>query len=127
MSYLFPEVGTYPVAFVVKNNSGCSDTVVKAIQVAEDFLIYVPDTFTPNEDARNDLFKPVIRGVSSLSFFVYDRWGHLLFSTADPATGWDGTVNGIACRQGVYSWSISLLTLRGENKACQGKVTLLRQ
>jgi hypothetical protein len=41
---------------------------------------YIPNAFSPNNDGRNDVFKPMIFGnVISYSFLVYNRWGQKVF------------------------------------------------
>ena len=52
----------------------------------------LPNTFTPNGDGFNDLFKPCLnyRYISSVDFVVTNRWGQVVFTTTDPNINWDG-------------------------------------
>ena len=46
--------------------------------------IYFPSAFTPNNDGRNDLFRPITVGTHQITAFrVQNRWGQVVFSTGD--------------------------------------------
>jgi gliding motility-associated-like protein len=38
--------------------------------------------------------------------WIFDRWGEILFETHDVTVGWDGTYNGVLCKEGAYTWKI---------------------
>ncbi|MEI6019940.1 MAG: T9SS type B sorting domain-containing protein [Bacteroidota bacterium] len=125
-SYLFREAGNYPVALVVKNLNGCSDSVVKVIHIEEDFNVYVPTAFTPNADKENDLFMPVTRGIKAYHFYVFDRWDEKMFESTDPAAGWNGTHKGKECKQDVYVWKLIVTSKHDVQKVYTGEVTLIK-
>ena len=125
-SFYFSEAGIYPVAFVVEDEHGCADSVVKIVEIAPDFNFYIPDAFTPNGDSRNEIFMPVARAVRSYDMRIFNRWGDLIFHSSDLGVGWDGTFNGVPCKQEVYAWKVTLKTLQGELRNYAGQVTLLR-
>lgn len=56
----------------------------------------LPNSFTPNADEFNDVFTPLqgFRFVSRVEMKIFDRWGTLVFETADPAINWNGDNNG---------------------------------
>ncbi len=123
---IFENAGTFPVSMVVKNIWGCADTVVKTITIEPDFNIFVPTTFTPNEDNKNDLFMAKGTGVATYLLNVYDRWGEKLFTTTDIAVGWDGFFKGQECKSDVYIWKLSATDKQGRSKSMNGFVTLYR-
>lgn len=125
-SYFFDKAGVYPVALVVKNYWGCSDTIVKAITVNSAFSIYVPNTFTPNNDYKNDTFIAKGVGVANYSLSIFNRWGEKVFETTDIANGWDGTFNGIDCKMDTYAWKINASDNTGNEKDLKGFLTLYR-
>ena len=96
VTYAYPEVGLYNVLLTVTDDFGCEDTISHQIEVREQMRMYVPNSFSPNGDGLNDVFKPVGIEISEegYTFSVYDRWGGLIFMTHDLNKGWDGTVNG---------------------------------
>jgi gliding motility-associated-like protein len=52
----------------------------------------LPNTFSPNGDGINDLFKPIsVIFVEKVEMKIYNRWGALVFKTDDPNINWDGT------------------------------------
>ncbi len=105
-SFLFQEAGTYPVALMVSNEWNCLDTVIKAVNVLEDFALYVPNAFTPNGDGLNDVFRPAGTGLHNYRLEIYNRWGHTLFVTEDFLQGWDGYFKGEPSQEDVYSYKI---------------------
>lgn len=125
-THFFGNAGNYPIALVIKNSEGCADTVVQVIQVEEDFLVFVPNAFTPNQDGRNEQFIPVLRGQKFFGLQIYDRWGQEIFSCTDLTNGWDGTYKGRDCPEGVYTWKLSIAAKSGTQKILTGAVTLYR-
>jgi gliding motility-associated-like protein len=125
-SYLFEVAGTYPIAMVVKNKWGCSDTVVKSITIIEDQELFVPNSFTPNGDGINDIFLPKGKGLNKYNLVVFDRWGQKLFETSDFTTGWDGLFKGQDCKEDVYVWKITASFPQGKVKEYTGHVTINR-
>jgi gliding motility-associated-like protein len=97
-----------------------------------DVIVYrglkMPDAFTPNGDGINDLFRIPASTPQEISrFSVYDRWGALVFSTANSGIGWDGSFNGKRQPAGAYIWVIDytdLLTHR--HQRVRGTVMLIR-
>lgn len=66
----------------------------------------IPNVFTPNGDGINDLYFITSSGLTEFSLIIVNRWGELVFETDDPNEGWDGTVNGNKCSDGVYFYSM---------------------
>lgn len=132
----FEKEGVYSVALSVENKWNCTDSIVKNIKVMPDVAVFVPNAFTPNADATNEVFKPVLRGVFQISFSVFNRWGQKIYETVDVAEGWDGTYLGKPCQSGEYIWKLNFSTLgrvstNGDildkySKELTGKVLLYR-
>lgn len=91
---------------------------------------FVPNIFTPNGDGANDVFE-IQTGCAPAQYElkVFDRYGELMFRTADPTTHWPGySQKGRPCAAGVYYYVLSFRTdqaVRG-NKVMKGTVTLMR-
>jgi gliding motility-associated-like protein len=108
VEFEFEKAGLQPVLLIITNSFNCKDTVLKYIDVKEDFLVYIPNTFTPNGDGLNDLFGPVSTGLSEndYSFTIYNRWGELIYQSNKPGEAWDGKVSGKEAITGVYTYKL---------------------
>lgn len=124
--WFFEEPGKYPVVLVVQNAFGCLDTVIKVVEVVDEFQLFVPNTFSPNADQLNDVFQPKGIGVRDYHLEVFDRWGELLFESVDFIQGWDGTYKGSGCQMDSYVWKIKLTDNRGKQRSFVGNVNLIR-
>lgn len=67
----------------------------------------LPNTFTPNNDGANDLFRPIeSQFIARVDMDVFNRWGQKVFSTEDPQLNWDGrNSSGNELAEGVYYYS----------------------
>lgn len=91
------------------------------------FGLYIPTAFSPNADGKNDVFKALLFGnVLSFRWIIYNRFGQTIFTSNNPAQGWDGLFKGEVQPQGTYIWTCKY-QLKGENeKVKSGSVILLR-
>ncbi|MFN5911115.1 MAG: PKD domain-containing protein [Bacteroidota bacterium] len=79
----------YPYQVAI-NEFGCRDTSRSEVYI-EPFLIYIPNTFTPDGNEFNNDFNAFYAlEVLEWEFKIYDRWGELVFETTDPTMAWDG-------------------------------------
>jgi gliding motility-associated-like protein len=118
-----------PVIYqVVKNKYGCSDTSEKVVKIKPAFVIYFPNTFTPNDDGVNDGWFAKGIGVTKFNVQVFDRWGHVLFSTNNMDEAWDGRSHGSTgpIKQDVYVWKAEVRDVFNKNHELTGTVTLLK-
>ena len=126
---VFENIGKYPVLLTQTTDKGCVDTIVKIIEVIDEMTVFIPNSFSPNGDGINDVFN--VKGIGlkaeGFSMELFDRWGHLMFSTKDIAKGWDGTVKGQIVQDGVYVYKIKAIGVNGEGKKeYLGHVTLTK-
>lgn len=96
-TYTYKDTGTYCIQLIAYGpNNSCPDTTTQCIIVLPELLIYVPNAFTPDNNGQNDIFKPVFSDITYISDFrmsIYDRWGNLVYLTADILEGWNGRAN----------------------------------
>jgi gliding motility-associated-like protein len=131
--FLFPANGNreafYTVKLVVYNNVlGCNDSTRRTVTVLDHCFIGVPNAFTPNNDGRNDFFRPHnALKADNYSFQVFNRWGQQVFYSRNWKDKWDGRINGALQGTGVYVWMLSY-THRDTGKPVfqKGTVTLIR-
>ncbi len=126
--HLFPaDGGLFTVCLVAVNSFTCPDTICKIQPVGSDPLIFVPNTFTPNNDDRNEVFRPIIAGYEGWRYklTIFDRWGLAIWSTEDRNVGWDGRKDGAEPVIDVYVWKV-IVERDGDARDFIGHVTLLR-
>lgn len=109
----FPQgvTGTYPITLTVTTPQGCSDSITLTIEIVPDIILYVPNSFTPDDDEHNQRWKYYINGVDMENFEIeiYNRWGEVIWESHDANETWDGTygINGQKIPFGTYTWRIS--------------------
>jgi gliding motility-associated-like protein len=100
-------------------------TVVVIMVQCEPPFVFLPNAFSPNGDNENDeLF---VRGkyIEEMDFFVYDRWGQLVFESHNPNDGWDGSFKGKTLAPDVYGYYLRVLCIGGDQHMEKGNVTIL--
>lgn len=72
---LFPEENgdSYEVKLIGVNQFGCIDSTTKIIIIKDDFIVYVPNSFTPNNDKLNDEVSVFYQGLESLEWIIFNR------------------------------------------------------
>ncbi|MBK9678028.1 MAG: gliding motility-associated C-terminal domain-containing protein [Saprospiraceae bacterium] len=125
--------GSTQYKLVVTTADGCVAADSMFVDVTLDRAIYIPNTFTPDRDTRNKIFKLFgNRAIESIEYLrVFNRWGGLVYEgnnldINDDSSGWDGTANGQALPSGVYAYSASVLFVDKVTRIIKGDVTLLR-
>jgi gliding motility-associated-like protein len=127
--YFFTE-SAYTIMLIATSSLGCIDTAYSSITMAEQLLYFIPNTFTPDGDLKNNSFQPVFTsGFDPYNFnmLIFNRWGEILFETNNAAIGWDGTYNGDYVQDGVYTWKIEFKAKENDKKHfLSGHVNLFR-
>lgn len=116
----------YSVTLIGTSNNGCIDSITKTISIIDDFIVYIPNSFTPNGDDQNDKLNIVLGGVKSYEFIIFNRWGEKIFFTTDLTKFWDGTHHGKNAGVGTYVYKITVNTKNGQTKELIGHVNLIR-
>jgi len=102
-----------------------SQTVVAVYKIPS--ILFVPTAFSPNGDGINDEVKIMGKGIKSVVFDIYERWGQKVFGTTDKEVGWDGSFKGgQKCAPGVYAYRVYVEFADGTNKTQTGNITLVR-
>ena len=108
------------------DNYGCKSSDFVIIKVLDgDF--YIPNSFTPNGDGINDIFRPILIHFQELNYFkIYNRFGQLVFETNQIGVGWDGIYKGVKQDIGNYVWMIEAKAKKGSKRNLKGNCLLLR-
>ena len=106
---------------------GCLATDQIKIQVYKGPEIYVPNAFTPNRDSRNDILRAIPVGIKDFHYFrIFDRWGNLVFSTTNPAIGWDGRIKGTEQPAATFIWMAEGIDYTGKMVQRKGSVVVIK-
>lgn len=133
VSTLFEDAHTYDITqqigyeatLFVFSEVGCEDSISVPITYQEELIYYIPNSFTPDADEHNQIFKPIFTsGFDPFSYeiAIYNRWGELIWKSYDYTQGWDGTYSSkksISVQEGQYSWVIKF-----KPKDTDGKVVI---
>ena len=124
--------GDETITLLASTSMGCMDSISIEIPANLGEIYYIPNTFTPDGDKYNQVFKPVFTSGFSIDGFemlIYNRWGELLFESHNPYAGWDGSygLEGLDCPSGTYSYKVNIkLQDKEEMLIIMGHVNLLR-
>lgn len=130
--WIFPK-GQTDIRVVTRGlNAICIDTQLLRINMLTDSSgnLEVPNTFTPNGDGFNDCYR--FGGISSdcdeIEWFVYNRWGQLVFTTREVSDCWNGRDRNIGGElpEGVYYYLFKRTRLDGGFEQNHGTIHLIR-
>ncbi len=123
-----PEIDSVKYKLVVTDLTGCADSAFVTVRVFKtNPYVFVPTAFTPNNDGRNDVIRPIAVGIQKINYFsVYNRWGELVFTTTVNRQGWDGRISGRLQDSGVFVWMVSAVDYLGKSIFLKGTVALIR-
>ena len=132
-SFAFPTNAgdEYIVTLGVTDVNSCYDEVQGLIDINDLFNVWVPNSFTPNNDEVNDVIFVSGSDISADNFewIIFDRWGQVVFRSTDPLVPWKGEINGGAhfAQDGVYSYILKVHSeTHIEEMTFTGHITLVR-
>jgi gliding motility-associated-like protein len=117
---------TYIIKVIAYDEIGC-ESKPKLISVRTETCqrFFAPNSFTPNGDGTNDIFKISGLSVYEPTLKIFNRWGDIVYTSSNLWwTGDSGT--SYYCDNGVYNWVIEYRDKDGFNKQNSGYVTLIR-
>jgi gliding motility-associated-like protein len=95
----------------------------------DDFGVFIPTAFSPNDvgNSSNNQFSIIVdETVKEIYFYIYDRWGELIFTSNNLYFSWDGTFRGKNCMSGIYAYQAIIFYNDGKKKIKTGNTTLIR-
>jgi gliding motility-associated-like protein len=113
---------------VTIDNGGICFASDSVVMLYCDVPLRMPNAFTPDNDGKNDLFRPAAlpENITAFHLLLFDKWGKNIFETQDILTGWNGTIDGKPAPAGVYVYTLTYGNLLGETRKITGTVTLVR-
>ncbi len=124
--HVYRNPGTYEVMLIATSNDGCKDTALREIIVGDTYTIYIPNSFSPNNDGRNDSFYCTGNGLLSIDMDIFSRWGGLVASEHGINVGWDGTYGDGPAQEDTYVYVIKAVDIFYKPHTYTGRVTLIR-
>ncbi len=106
--HTYADSGNYLVSLYVENQYGCKDSVEKLLRIDPYFIVYIPNTFTPDGDGRNDVFFVKGIGIVEIQYLIFDRWGNRIWEGYTLDSGWDGRYKGSVVPTDTYVYKIKV-------------------
>ncbi len=129
-TFTFPDdtSGVYPVTLTITDIHGCVNEITKVVIVKGEHGLFVPNTFTPDFDFKNDVFMPKGFGIleEGYSFMIFNRWGQKIYETHTWGDGWDATYGGQPVQEDTYVWKIIYKDVNGELYTKHGHVNVIK-
>jgi len=131
-------MGVYQLSLIVIDDFGCSDTTFKQLWIADEYWMYIPNSFTPDLDGVNDVFCLTHHGVRENTFYfnIYDRFSNLVYATENiselecflNSNGWDGKhyKTGNDLPMGTYVYEVYFQDFEGWKHQDRGHLFIIR-
>ncbi len=114
-------------AVAIKTATGCVTIDSQFVKIVSHVEIYVPNGFTPNRDGKNDLLRPLLRGIKVFHYFkVFNRLGQLVYATNKEFEGWDGYIHGHVQETQTVVWVVEGIGDDGRLYQKKGTSVLIR-
>ncbi|MFM7566806.1 MAG: choice-of-anchor L domain-containing protein [Flavobacteriales bacterium] len=125
-THTFSPSGEYLITLIATDMNGCVDSISKPIFIQEEFYIYIPNSFIPDDNRINDAFSGSFIGVEWIKIEIFNRWGERLFYSEDLAFAWDGTFNGEKVPDGIYTWKLIYRRNKAQEQQMSGHITVIK-
>ena len=125
------QTGIYTITNVVDqfgcfgNYSGSAEVIINVCTLT----VFIPNSFTPDNDSNNEGFIPSIYDINNVISFnmkIFNRWGDIIYETNEKEEYWDGRFNNTYVQAGVYAYTITITDLFEKLNSFTGYVTLIR-
>jgi len=71
--------------------ASCDGLITDTLGTNDSARIYMPTAFTPNGDGLNDICRPSLKNIDSISFTLYNTNNDVVFTTTSLFEGWKPT------------------------------------
>lgn len=109
VNFAFNKKGNYTIELSATGANGCATKQVLTHQENEDYNLLAANSFSPNNDGKNESWLPVALNDESIHYEIEirDRSNNVVFKGTDKdRMKWDGSINGgaKASNGDVFSW-----------------------
>ena len=126
MQHIFQQSGSYTATYYFTSTHGCLDSVTYDLLVSDYMTLYIPNSFTPNGDGKNDVFKAEGTFIASFEMYIYDRWGNAVTTLNNLDSSWNGFYKGKEAVIDVYVYKGTAIDLSGKQVTFEGQISLIR-
>ena len=125
--HTYTSVGNFDVTLNAFKNSICGASMVKGqFMISADNILFVPNTFTPNNDAVNDEFVISITNIKTYRIQIFNRYGVPLFISNDIFDHWKGFYKNEILPVGTYYYVIDATDFNSNIIKKSGSVTIIK-
>ena len=121
---IFAGVGDHWLTYSFPEN--CNETDSVLLTVSCELQLYIPNSFTPNSDDRNESFVLQANNLIDFEITIFNRWGKQLFYSNNIADSWDGKFKGKVVPAGNYSYVVKAYGNDGQMVTKTGNVNILK-
>jgi gliding motility-associated-like protein len=117
--------GIYNIS--IKDSNSCVlDTIVVIPESFDASGIFIPNAFTPNNDAFNASWGLEANCAKSVEGYIYNRWGEKIADITDKGFRWDGKYKNREAPMDVYAYTIEITYLSERKEKRSGVISLIR-
>ena len=124
--HTFIQPGTYKIKLTAFADEGCSNTIDIGDLIIKNVSLFIPNTFTPNNDGINDEFVVTVSNLIKYRISIFNRVGENVFQSTDIFDNWKGTYRNQPVPVGVYYYIIQGTHLTNVAVKHSGSLTLIR-
>ncbi len=110
------------------NNCGVVSATVSVSFEDCTYSLFIPNSFTPDKDGVNDVWKIGSFNITKMEILIFDRWGLPVFKSDSPEFVWTGDVLGgeYYAGDGLYFFQMEFETADGITGNRDGHIILIR-
>ena len=136
-AHTYKSAGNYTISLIISNQF-CADTINETIEVTNpEYSISFPNALYASASGATDgfggsspkfvPFRPQgdVNMVDRYNIKIYNKAGKEVFSSNDPAFGWNGYYNGKKLPAGVYVYKAVYTFVNGEYYTSDGNITVI--
>ncbi|MFA6944715.1 MAG: PKD domain-containing protein [Pedobacter sp.] len=125
--HTYLSAGDFDVTLTVFKSSVCSASTAQGqFMISPNNILFIPNTFTPNNDALNDEFVVSMTNIKTYRIQIFNRFGVSMFVSDDLFNHWKGTFRNEPLPVGTYYYKIDASDFNDTVIKRSGPVTILR-
>lgn len=121
-----PADKVFTVTMNTINEYGCTDSYSADLLAERNPIMFVPNSFSPNDDGLNDYLFIRNSGMRTWNIRIYNSWGGLVYQGSNNHVSWDGTSLNEPCQADTYIWYIDAIDYLGKSYTFRGSLLLMR-